>query len=389
MERPNQPPNTECCRREGQAGIAAGKASQTTFWKRTQGTSQAVSGSRTPLKQSSLETVNAGGDAVASAEPNTKAVAIGETVGDLPGSKRMAREERGDGNLGRPEEPRRANYRSQSGRGLQRQGESPQANPGIRSVHSSRPGAGEGTDTPTQPAQETSAVRTTAPSGSTSLRAIAQKAVQDKTHRFGGLYRLLNPANLRECFYQLRKEAAPGVDGVTFQEYEKNLEENLRSLVQRLIHKSYRARRVRRKYIPKGNGKLRPLGIPTLEDKLVQLAVAQILLAIFEADFLPCSYGYRPGRSPHQAVAELTDTLYRGQFQFVYEADIKGFFDHIRHDWLVRMLEQRINDGAIIRLVRKWLRAGILEEDGRLEHPQSGTPQGGIVSPVLANGYLH
>jgi len=176
---------------------------------------------------------------------------------------------------------------------------------------------------------------------------------------------------------------------VTFEEYEKNLEENLRSLVQRLINKSYRAGLVRRKYIPKGNGKLRPLGIPTLEDKLVQLAIAQILLAIFEADFLPCSYGYRPGRSPHQAVAELTDTLYRGQFQFVYEADIKGFFDHIRHDWLDRMLEQRINDGAIIRLVRKWLRAGILEEDGRIEHPESGTPQGGIVSPVLANIYLH
>jgi RNA-directed DNA polymerase len=389
MERPNQPPSTECCRREGQAGIAAGQASRTTLWKHTQGTSQAVRGSRTPLKPSSLETDKAGGDAVASAEPNTKTVATGETVADLPGSKRMACEERGEGNLGRPEEPRRANCGSQSGRGQQRQEAGPEANPGIRSVHSSRPRVGEGADTPTQPVEETSAVRTTVTSWSTSLRAIAQKAVQSKTHRFGGLYRLLNQANLRECFYQLRKEAAPGVDGVTFEEYEKNLEENLRSLVQRLINKRYRARAVRRKYIPKGNGKLRPLGIPTLEDKLVQLATAQILLAIFEADFLPCSYGYRPGRSPHQAVEELTDTLYGGQFQFVYEADIKGFFDHIRHDWLVRMLEQRINDGAMIRLVRKWLRAGILEEDGRLEHPESGTPQGGIVSPVLANVYLH
>jgi group II intron reverse transcriptase/maturase len=179
------------------------------------------------------------------------------------------------------------------------------------------------------------------------------------------------------------------VDGVTFEEYEKNLDENLRSLVQRLMNQSYRARLVRRKYIPKGNGKLRPLGIPTLEDKLVQLAVGQILSVIFEADFLPCSYGYRLGRSPHEAVRELTDALYRGRYEFVYEADIKGFFDHIRHDWLVRMLEQRINDGAIIRLIRKWLRAGILEEDGRIEHPESGTPQGGIVSPVLANVYLH
>src|SRR5208283_852728 len=189
--------------------------------------------------------------------------------------------------------------------------------------------------------------------------------------------------------FRLRKDAAPGVDGVTFEEYERNLDDNLRSLVQRLMNKSYRARLVRRKYIPKGNGKLRPLGIPALEDKLVQLAVGQLLSAIFEADFLPCSYGYRPGRSPHDAVNGLTDTLYRGRFEFVYEADIKGFFDHLRHDWLVRMLEQRINDGAIIRLVRKWLRAGILEEDGRVEHPESGTPQGGIVSPVLANVYLH
>ena len=390
MEGPNQPSHTECCGKEGQESNAASDAPQTTLSKRTQGTSQAVSGSRTPLKQSSLETLqHAGGDAVASAEPNTEAAAQGEAVGDLPGSKHMAREERADGNLGDPERSRRANCGSQSGRNVQRQGERTDAPPGVRSAHSSQPKAGEGADTVTQPAQETRAVRTTAQSWSTSLRAIANKAVQEKTHRFGGLYRLLNQANLRECFLQLRKDAAPGVDGVTYEEYEKNLDENLRSLVQRLMNKSYRARLVRRKYIPKGNGKLRPLGIAALEDKLVQYAVAQILCAIFEADFLPCSYGYRPGRSPHEAVGDLTDTLYRGRLEFVYEADIKGFFDHIRHDWLVRMLEQRIHDGALIRLVRKWLRAGILEEDGRIEHPESGTPQGGIVSPVLANVYLH
>jgi RNA-directed DNA polymerase len=389
MERLNQPPNTEGCSKEGQASAAEGDANRTTFEKRTQGTSQAVSGSRTPLKQSSLETLNAGGDVVASAEPNTQAVVKGETVRDLPGSKRMACEERVEGNLGGPEKSRRANCGHETGRGIQRQEECLDAKPGVRSAHNSQPEAGEGADTITQPAQETSAVRTTAQSWSTSLRAIANKAVQNKTHRFGGLYRLLNQANLRECFFQLRKDAAPGVDGVTFEEYERNLDENLRSLVRRLRNKSYRAKLVRRKYIPKGNGKRRPLGIPALEDKLVQLAAAQILSAIFEADFLPCSYGYRPGRSPHDAVNGLTDTLYRGRFEFVYEADIKGFFDHIQHDWLVRMLEQRINDGALIRLVRKWLRAGILEEDGRIEHPESGTPQGGIVSPVLANVYLH
>jgi len=217
MERLNQPPNTECCSKEGQASVAESDANRTTFEKRTQGTSQAVSGSRTPLKQSSLETVQAGGDVVASAEPNTKAVVNGETVGGLPGSKRMAREERADGNLGDPEKSRRANCGHETGRGVQRQEERPDANPGVRLAHSSPPQAGQGANTTTQPAQETSAVRTAAQSWSTSLRAIANKAVQNKTHRFGGLYRLLNRANLRECFFQLRKDAAPGVDGVTFE----------------------------------------------------------------------------------------------------------------------------------------------------------------------------
>src|SRR6266567_1102202 len=165
MERSNQPPNTECCRKEGQASVAASEASQTTFWKRTQGTSQAISGNRTPLKPSSLETVqHAGGDAVASAEPNTEAAASGEAAGDLPGSKRMAREERADGNLGGPEKPRRANCGSQSGRSVQRQEECANADPGVRSVHSSSRQAGEGTDTTTQPAQDSRAVRTTAQS---------------------------------------------------------------------------------------------------------------------------------------------------------------------------------------------------------------------------------
>jgi group II intron reverse transcriptase/maturase len=134
---------------------------------------------------------------------------------------------------------------------------------------------------------------------------------------------------------------------------------------------------------------MRPLGIPALEDKLVQTAVTQILLAIFEMDFLPCSYGYRVDLSAHDAIRALTQELQWGRYNFVYEADIKGFFENIRWDWLERMLQQRIADGAILNLIRKWLRAGILEEDGRVIHPQTGTPQGGIISPVLANIYLH
>jgi group II intron reverse transcriptase/maturase len=251
------------------------------------------------------------------------------------------------------------------------------------------PQAGEGANRSTQSAQATRTVRTTEEIWQTFLRAIAEKAYTDKHHRFGDLYRWLNRDVLRLCFFRLRKDAASGVDGVTYQDYEKNLEDNLADLEGRLRRKAYRARLVRRKLIPKGNGKMRPLGIPALEDKLVQAAVTQILLAIFEMDFLPCSYGYRPGISAHDAIGALTAELQFGRYNFVYEADIKGFFENIRWDHLEGMLEQRISDGALRNLIGKWLRAGILEEDGRVIHPQTGTPQGGIISPVLANIYLH
>ena len=130
-------------------------------------------------------------------------------------------------------------------------------------------------------------------------------------------------------------------------------------------------------------------GVPALEEKLVQVAVAEILTAIFEADFLPCSYGYRPNRGARDAVRDLTEALHEGRYEFVVEADIKGFFDHIEHDWMLKMLGQRISDGAMLGLIRKWLKAGILEPNGQVLKPESGTPQGGIVSPVLANVYLH
>jgi group II intron reverse transcriptase/maturase len=223
----------------------------------------------------------------------------------------------------------------------------------------------------------------------TTLRGIADRARRDRKARFGNLYGLLSDAFLRECFYQLRKDAAPGVDKVTFEQYEADLDTNLAKLIERLVLKRYHAKLVRRKYIPKANGKLRPLGIPALEDKLLQLAVARILEAIYEQDFLKCSWGYRPGRGAREAGRELAAQLHRGRFGYVVEADIKGFFDNISHAWMLRMLEERINDGALVRLVAKWLKAGILEETGEVKHPVSGTPQGGIVSPVLANIYLH
>jgi len=223
----------------------------------------------------------------------------------------------------------------------------------------------------------------------TSLRGIADRARRDPKARFRDVYRLLDEANLRECFRALRRDAAPGVDRVTFDDYERNLEANLSALVERLKHKRYRARLVRRVYIPKGGGKLRPLGIPVLEDKLLQMAVAKVLTVIYEEDFLPASRGYRPGGNARETSREWAAKLGGGRYAWVVDADIKGFFEHVDHDWMLRMLALRIDDEPFLRLVRKWLKAGVLEADGRVLHPVEGTPQGGVVSPVLANVYLH
>jgi RNA-directed DNA polymerase len=223
----------------------------------------------------------------------------------------------------------------------------------------------------------------------TSLRGISNKAAKDKSHRFGNLYGLLDENFLKWCFWQLKRDAAPGVDRVDFFEYQEDLDENILKLVKRLKKKSYRAKLVRRQYIPKSNGKLRPLGIPATEEKVLQFAVAKILGAIYEEGFLDTSYGYRPGTGPQDTVRDLTRELQFGRYSFIVEADIKGFFDNIDHKWMIRMLEERINDRAFLRLIQKWLKAGILDTSGQVIHPVTGTPQGGIVSPVLANVYLH
>jgi len=224
---------------------------------------------------------------------------------------------------------------------------------------------------------------------STFLQGIANKAQAKPQHRFGNLYELLNEAFLHECWRDIRKDAAYGVDRVSAEDYEQNLDENIHDLVERLKQKRYRAKLVRRQYIPKGEGKVRPLGIPAVEDKLLQLAVTRILQAIYEQDFLRCSYGYRPNLGALDAVDKLTLKLQFGQYNYVVEADIKAFFDNINHDLLMQMLERRIEDGAFLRLIRKWLKAGVLDTDGQVLHPETGTPQGGIVSPILANVYLH
>src|SRR6266705_6119629 len=197
----------------------------------------------------------------------------------------------------------------------------------------------------------------------TSLLGIAKKAKSEKRYRFRNLYRELNEELLRDSWRLIRKDAALGVDRVSAAEYEANLEENIHPLVERLKRKSYRARLVRRQYIPKGDGRMRPLGIPATEDKLLQLAVKRLLEAIYEQDFLSCSYGYRPRVGALDAVDQLTVKLQFGRYHYVVEADIKGFFDHIDHDWMMRMLAQRIEDRAQLKLIRKWLKAGVLEAD--------------------------
>lgn len=223
----------------------------------------------------------------------------------------------------------------------------------------------------------------------TSLLGIAKKAKSDKRYRFRNLYRELNEEMLRDSWRLLRKDAALGVDLVSAAEYEANLEENIHQLVERLKRKRYRARLVRRHYIPKGEGRMRPLGIPAIEDKLLQMAVKRLLEAIYEQDFLSCSYGYRPRVGALEAVDQLTVKLQFGGYHHVVEADIKGFFDNLSHEWLMRMLAERIDDQAILRLIQKWLKAGVLDTDGKVLRPEGGTPQGGIISPILANVYLH
>ena len=222
----------------------------------------------------------------------------------------------------------------------------------------------------------------------TSLRGIANKAAQDKTYRFRNLFGLLTANFLFYCWDLINRKASAGVDRIDAITYEEDLVGNIKLLAKQVKDGVYRAKLVLRKYIPKGGGKLRPLGIPAIADKLLQTAVAKILEAIYEQDFLECSYGYRPKIGGLKAVKVLTAALMNGRFHYVVEADIKGFFNHLDHDLLLEMLERRVDDKPFLNLIRKWLKAGILDK-GQVINPESGTPQGGSISPILANIYLH
>jgi group II intron reverse transcriptase/maturase len=225
---------------------------------------------------------------------------------------------------------------------------------------------------------------------SRTLSALGTKAEKAPKHRFRSLARLLDRQLLGEAFRKLKRRASPGIDGVTHDEYAENLDENLLNLESCLKQGSYRAQPVKRRWITKaGSKKLRPLGIPVLEDKIVQQAVRMILEPIWENDFADESIGYRPGRGARKATQELSEALHDGKHRWVVEADIRGFFDHINHDWLVEMLEERIADKSLIRIIRKWLKAGVMEELEHWSPSTEGTPQGGVISPLLGNIYLH
>jgi group II intron reverse transcriptase/maturase len=221
------------------------------------------------------------------------------------------------------------------------------------------------------------------------LERVRQAASKDKKLRFTALlHHIYNLETLRRAYFSLKKEASPGVDGETWRHYGETLEENLQDLSHRLKRGAYRAKPVRRVYIPKADGRQRPLGVTTLEDKIVQRATVEVLNAIYETDFLGFSYGFRPGRSQHQALDALYTGLLTRKVNWVLDLDIRSFFDGISHEWLVKFIEHRIADRRVVRLIQKWLNAGVLE-DGKRIRVEEGTPQGGSASPLLANVYLH
>src|SRR5881397_2033947 len=250
--------------------------------------------------------------------------------------------------------------------------------------------AAEGRERAKGNSPERNALRTPSRVGAPSaLERVRQAAERDRKQQFTALlHHVYDIERLRTAYHALKRDAAAGIDGETWGHYGESLEANLQDLAGRLKRGAYRAKPVRRAFIPKADGRLRPLGVPALEDKLVQRAVVAVLNAIYEVDFLGFSYGFRPGRSPHQALDALTVGITMKKVNWVLDADIRGFFDTLDHGWLVKFVEHRVADRRVVRLIQKWLAAGVLE-DGQRTVSEVGTVQGGSVSPLLANIYLH
>jgi RNA-directed DNA polymerase len=230
--------------------------------------------------------------------------------------------------------------------------------------------------------------RSAGPGVPSGLDRVREAARTDKDARFTALLHHVTPVRLYEAYQGIRPQAAAGADGVTWASYGQDLEANLKDLHARVQSGAYRAKPSRRVYIPKADGRLRPLGIASLEDKIVQRAVVEVLNAVFEVDFLGFSYGFRPGRSPHDALDALAVGIYKKKVNWILDADIRDFFSKLDQAWLMKFLEHRIADRRMLRLIRKWLAAGVLEDGNWSETPE-GTPQGGSASPLLANVYLH
>jgi RNA-directed DNA polymerase len=220
------------------------------------------------------------------------------------------------------------------------------------------------------------------------LRGVRRVAEERRKERFTALLHHVSVDLLRESFLAIKRDASPGVDGVTWEEYETGLEDRLADLHSQVHRGTYRAQASRRVYIPKADGRQRPLGVAALEDKIVQQAVVIILNEMYEVDFRGFSYGFRPGRSPHQALDALSVGLHRKRVNWVLDADIRGFFDQMSHEWTMKFVQHRVADRRILRLIQKWLKAGV-SEDGRWSETKLGTPQGAVISPLLANVYLH
>src|SRR5215213_427817 len=223
---------------------------------------------------------------------------------------------------------------------------------------------------------------------SQALERVRQAARQRKKERFTSLLHHVDRAMLRTAFYAIKRDAAPGVDGVTWETYEQDLDRQIEDLHARVRSGAYRAQPSRRSYIPKEDGSKRPLAVAALEDKIVQRAVAAVLSAIYEEDFLGFSYGFRPRRSQHDALDALIVGISSRKVNYILDADIRSFFTEVSQQWVVRFLEHRIGDPRLIRLIQKWVRAGILE-DGVVTTSDKGTGQGSVASPLLANVYLH
>jgi group II intron reverse transcriptase/maturase len=222
----------------------------------------------------------------------------------------------------------------------------------------------------------------------TKLALISERAQKEPKLQFTSLAHLLNEGFLKECYYSLGRDRASGIDGVSWKEYGEHLDENLKDLVARMKAKRYKPLPVRRVYIPKNEHEKRPLGIPALEDKIVQKGISWILEAIYEADFLDCSYGFRTGKDCHQALNAVDKIIMRKHIDYVIEADIKGYFDNVSHDWMMKFLQVRISDSSFLLLIRRFLKAGYLEA-GKVIATEQGTPQGGNLSPMLSNIFLH